>query len=138
VAPEHLKATALTLALVSLTLFTFAATDLAAGDTKPADERPRAGWRGGFVLLAVSFTVGSLLWFVSRLEGWSRDRVFWVGCGAFLGVLTLLRPWWFWENYKARWLRNAIGDEPTAIFYLVVSAICIWVGLNTDWTFGRP
>lgn len=137
-APEHLKVTALALALVSLTLFALAATDLMGGEARPAEERPRAGWRGGLVLLVVSFIVCGLLWSVSRVEGWSRDRVFWVGCGTFLGMLTLLRPWWFWENYKARWLRKAIGDEPTAIVYLVVSAICIWVGLNTDWTFGRP
>ena len=47
------------------------------------------------------------------------------------------RPWWFWENYKARWLRDAIGDGPTAFIYLLLSAILVWVGLFTSWTFGH-
>jgi hypothetical protein len=51
--------------------------------------------------------------------------------------MTLLRPWWFWENYRARWLRNLIGDEATMLVYLGIAAIMVWVGLNTDWTFGR-
>ena len=36
------------------------------------------------------------------------------GPWAFLAVMTLTRPWWFWENYKAWWLRGLIGDEATA------------------------
>jgi hypothetical protein len=51
--------------------------------------------------------------------------------------MTISRPWWFWENYKARWLRDAIGDGPTAVLYLALSAVMVWVGLYTDWTFGR-
>jgi hypothetical protein len=50
--------------------------------------------------------------------------------------MTLARPWWFWENYRARWLRGLIGDEPTAGLYLVIAAAMIWVGLFTEWTFG--
>ena len=51
--------------------------------------------------------------------------------------MTMLRPSWFWENYKARWLRNIIGDAATAAVYLAVAAIMVWIGLNTDWGFGR-
>jgi hypothetical protein len=51
--------------------------------------------------------------------------------------MTLTRPWWFWESHKARWLRGLIGDEPTAGFYLAVAALMVWVGLFTEWTFGR-
>jgi hypothetical protein len=38
---------------------------------------------------------------------------------------------------RARWLRELIGDEPTALLYLVVAGVMVWVGLFTDWTFGR-
>lgn len=69
--------------------------------------------------------------------GWPRDRTLWVGFGLFLAGMTVVRPWWFWENYKARWLRGLIGDAPTAGFYLAVAAVMLWVGLFTDWTFGR-
>jgi hypothetical protein len=69
--------------------------------------------------------------------GWSVDRALWVGLGSMVGVLTLARPWWYWDNYRARWLRELIGDEATAAFYLLVAALMVWVGLFTDWTFGR-
>ena len=63
-----------------------------------------------------------LLYAFSSTFGWPRDRTLWVGLGGALGLLTLLRPWWFWDNYRARWLRNLIGDEPTAGLYLAVAA----------------
>ena len=61
----------------------------------------------------------------------------WVGLGTFLAIMTVSRPWWFWENYRARWLRDVIGDRPTATFYLALSAVMVWVGLFTKWPFGR-
>jgi len=61
----------------------------------------------------------------------------WVGFGGFLAVMTILRPFWFWKNYRARWLRNLIGDEATAAVYLVFAAMMVWIGLNTNWGFGR-
>ena len=82
-----------------------------------------------------SLVVSVLL--AAELAGWNRDRALWISVGTFLGLMTLLRPWWFWENYRARWLRNLIGDEATLVVYLGIAAIMLWVGLNTDWTFGR-
>jgi hypothetical protein len=51
--------------------------------------------------------------------------------------MTLTRPWWFWENWKARWLRGLIGDGATAVVYLALAAAMVLVGLSTDWHFGR-
>ena len=138
-APEQLKVTAIALTVVSLTLFAVAANDFSSPEAPARDPAPdeRAGWRGSLTLLALSLGVSALLWGAARARGWNVDRVFWTGTGAFLAILTLMRPWWFWDNHRARWLRRAIGDEPTALFYLAVSAACLWVGLFTDWTFGR-
>lgn len=97
----------------------------------------RDGWRGGLILVLASLASVALLWVAATVLGWRRDRALWVGFGAFLAVLTLARPWWFWDNYRARWLRRLIGDEPTAGVYLMVAAALIWVGLFTEWTFGR-
>ena len=76
------------------------------------------------------------VWIGASRLGWPRDRTLWVGMGSFLALMTLARPWWFWENYRARSLRGLIGDEPTAGLYLVIAAAMIWVGLFTEWTFG--
>jgi hypothetical protein len=136
--PGHLKAAAIAFGLLSLTLLTVAAgqwsSDRAAPETAP---EPRSAWRGNLILFAVSLAILGGLLGLSYEVGWNRDRVLWIGLGNFLALMTLIRPWWFWENWKARWLRNSIGDAPTALFYLAISGVMVWVGLYTDWTFGR-
>jgi hypothetical protein len=110
--------------------------------SEPAPERDRtesdrSGFAGALILLLVTgLTVGLLYGFSTSL-GWPRDRALWVGLGGVLALLTLARPWWFWDNYRARWLRRLIGDEPTAGLYLAIAAAMVWVGLFTEWTFGR-
>jgi len=97
----------------------------------------RSGWWGRVVGVLVSVgMVGSVL-AVARIAGWNRDRAMWVAFGGFLGLMAILRPFWFWESYRARWLRNVIGDGATAAVYLAFAAIMAWIGLNTDWGFGR-
>jgi hypothetical protein len=96
----------------------------------------RQSVRGELVLLLSSLGLLGVLWVAIaglRLDG---GRVLWVGLGLFLAALTITRPWWFWENYKARWTRRLLGDELTAFIYLVVAATMVWAGLFTDWTFG--
>ena len=97
----------------------------------------RSAWLGGTILFGVSLGLVAGLWLLSGSLGWPRDRVFWIGCGAFLVVMTLVRPWWFWDNYKARWLRELIGDDATAACYLILATIMMAVGLMTEWHFGR-
>lgn len=99
---------------------------------------PTAGWRGGLILVAVSLGTLGGLWALAGGFGWNRDRTLWIGMGALLSLMTIARPWWFWENYRARWLRDAIGDGPTILIYLAMSALLVWVGLYTTWTLGRP
>ena len=136
--PEYLRAGAIILAVLSGGLLVVALWDWSA--RRPAGDStatPQPGWWGNVLLFLVSLaSVGAVLT-AAQVAGWSRDRAMWVGVGGFLGVLTVLRPWWFWENYRARWLRNAIGDGATTAVYLVLAAILMWIGLNTDWVFGR-
>ena len=135
--PIQAKTAIIALGLLSLVLVAAAVREWSqdAEPDRPAPER--SGWRGALILLAVSgATVGSLL-VVAFSAGWARDRTLWVGVGGFLAVMTLTRPWWFWENWRARWLRDLIGDEGTAFVYLALAAVMVWVGLYTDWTFGR-
>jgi hypothetical protein len=136
--PAELMVMAIACALLGLTLLVTAVTRWTAGSPKEAAQSSeRSGWRGGLTLLAVTLLLLISLFVVAAQAGWSRDRALWVGLGGFLALMTLTRPWWFWENWKARWLRGLIGDEATAVVYLALAAAMVWVGLYTDWHFGR-
>jgi hypothetical protein len=133
-----MKASAIGLGLLSLTLLSVAAGQWSSDRPVPDDRPPARGhWRGNLILFGIwVLLIGGLLLLAHEL-GWNRDRVLWIGLGNSLALMTLIRPWWFWENYKARWLRSAIGDGPTAFLYLAVSGVMVWMGLYTDWTIGR-
>jgi hypothetical protein len=105
-------------------------------DASARREPGRSGPIGAIILLLVLSLSIAILWIGATELGWPRHRTLWVGVGSFLAVMTLLRPWWFWDNQRARWLRGLIGDEPTAGLYLAVAAAMIWVGLFTEWSFG--
>jgi hypothetical protein len=84
----------------------------------------------------------TLLWIltiavIANANNWGRDRALWLGLGSFVAVMTVVKPKWYWNNYRARWLRDSIGDTATTAFYLLVAAMMIWAGLFTNWTFGR-
>ena len=129
---------AIAFALLSLALLVAAAWDWTSGPRqRPDSTSERSGWRGALVLSAVSLLLVGTVWVAAAETGWPRDRALWVGVGAFLAPMTLTRPWWFWDSWKARWLRGAIGDEATAAVYLALAAVMVWAGLYTNWTFGR-
>jgi hypothetical protein len=137
--PPELKAMAIACALLSLVLLVAAATRWSARSREEGAEAvERSGWRGGLTLVAVSLLLVVSLLVAAGKAGWPRDRALWIGLGTFLGLLTLIRPWWFWENWKARWLRGLVGDTATALVYLALAAAMVWIGMNTDWTFGKP
>jgi hypothetical protein len=94
-------------------------------------------WSGGLLRFAAALATVSALVASAALFGWPRDRTLWVGVGTLLAVLTLSRPRWFWENWKGRMLRNLIGDAATTALYLVIAAAVAWIGLTTEWKFGR-
>ena len=129
---------ALAFAVVSLLCLLLAAREWARSRA-PADSAPdtASGWPGGVVLLVVTLTLFGGLWVMADVLGWNRDRTLWLGLAGYLAVMTLIRPTWFWENYRARMLRDLVGDEATALLYLALAAVMLWVGLYTDWSFGR-
>lgn len=131
---------ALALAVVSVVLVVVAFRELMApGDESVSDTMARrgGGLPDGVILFGVCLLLLGGLVGGAAVFGWSRDRALWTGLGTFLALATLARPRWFWEHWKARWLRDLIGDEATALFYLAIAALMVWIGLFTDWTFGR-
>lgn len=132
-----MKALVIAFALVSLICFVLAVRDWQDDPAEPPARPDRGQGRGALILTAAGLLALGGLWLAARHRQWGLDRVLWIGFGGFIALATLVRPWWFWENYKARWLRELIGGEATALFYLAVSAAMVWVGLFTDWRFGR-
>jgi hypothetical protein len=136
--PSELKVIAFACGLLSLTLLVTAAWQW---NSRPAsdasDPSERSGWRGNLTLFAVSLLVLVGLLAGAAQAGWSRNRTLWVGLGSFLVLLTVTRPWWFWENWKAHWLRRLMGDTGTVLVYLLLGGAMVWIGWNTDWVFGR-
>lgn len=132
------KSLAIAFALISLLFAVLAANEWAEppAETRERDGPDRRGRTGGLILFMVSIFSAAVLYAGADVLGWPRDRTLWVGIGAILALMTLARPWWFWENYRARRLRGLIGDEPTAGLYLALAAAMMWVGLFTEWTFG--
>jgi hypothetical protein len=136
--PSQTKVGVIAFGLLSLALVAAAVREWSSrGEESERPALARSGGRGALILLGVSVAVIGSLVVAAPAAGWARDRALWVGVGGFLAVMTLTRPWWFWENWRARWLRNLIGEEGTAFVYLAVAAVMVWVGLFTNWTFGR-
>jgi hypothetical protein len=100
------------------------------------EEAPRYRWYGS-LLLMVSALASIAAVYAIGLPTVNLNRAVWTGFGLFLLAMTVTRPWWFWEHYKARMLRRLIGDGPVIVSYLGLAAAMIWIGLFTDWTFGK-
>jgi hypothetical protein len=128
---------AIAFTVVSLLCLYLAAREWSRSGAPAAEARSDSVWPGAVVLLVVSLVwLGGLL-VVADVFGWNRDRTLWLGFAGYLAAMTLLRPTWFWENHRARWLRGLVGDEVTALLYLFLAGVMVWVGLYSDWTFGR-
>jgi uncharacterized membrane protein len=140
VSPGQLKVGAIGLTLLSLTLLVVAVRGWTSTRGQPAitsASRAQTNWLGGLLLFAVALVTVSALVSSAAVFGWPRDRTLWIGVGTLLALMTLSRPRWFWENWKARMLRNLIGDAATAAVYLAIAGAMVWIGRATDWTFGR-
>ena len=137
--PGHLKLAAIAFALLSLGLLTVAVVEWTSRRGEPRiSSRPTShgSWSSGLILFAVALVTVGVLLACAAVAGWPRDRTLWIGTSVCLVLMTLTRPWWFWENWKARALRNLIGDAATAMVYLAVAGVMMWIGLSTDWKFG--
>jgi hypothetical protein len=139
VSPQYLRVGSVALALLSLTFLAIAVRQW----TSSRDQRgitaltAPGSWSGNLIIFTVALVAVGGLIAAAAVFGWPRDRTLWIGIGTLLGLMTLSRPWWFWENWKARFLRNLIGDAATAAVYLAIAGVMIWIGLATDWKFGR-
>ena len=77
---------------------------------------------------AAALGLGLLLRSAFGLRFWSG---FFAGLAAIQAWCTWRLPWWFWEGWRARWLRGLIGDRATRVVcgiaaaFLAVAAIAV-------------
>jgi hypothetical protein len=66
--------------------------------------------------------------YLAKLLPADRDAVLTVALGLLLAILTLAKPWWFWQDLRVQFLRTIIGDVPTTIVYLGLATALIGFG----------
>ncbi len=49
--------------------------------------------------------------------------------GVFALYGTFFKPSFYWENRKARRLRNLIGDKATSVVYYIIGMVAVVIGL---------
>jgi hypothetical protein len=82
-----------------------------------------------FVLL-VLLGLAAFLWILAQLQthaGLDFAAGYWAGTGILFLILTLRRPWWFWDHPKARFVRDIIGDRGTTVLYVGIALTLLGV-----------
>jgi hypothetical protein len=93
--------------------------------------RSRDVWTSlAFVAGPIALVIASIL--VAHALRLDEDVVLGFGMSAVLGTLTIMRPWWFWQDRRARWARKLIGDRATIGFYLLVAAVVAVVSARRE------
>ena len=75
----------------------------------------------GKVVVPIALVIASIL--VAHALRVDEDVVLGFSGSAALGTLTIVRPRWFWQDRRARLLRELIGDRATIGAYLLAAAV---------------
>ncbi len=86
--------------------------------------------RGLLIATALFLVFAALARALAVYAGISEDRTLVAGFGLALGWCTLRKPWWFWDHWKAGFVRGLIGDQATTIVYLVFAALLLYAALS--------
>jgi hypothetical protein len=76
--------------------------------------------------LLIYFALGKALEFYA---GVPVERTVLVGFALGLAWVTARKPWWFWDHWKAHFLRRLIGDTATTVAYLAIAILLLYLGL---------
>jgi hypothetical protein len=99
------------------------------GDSTERYQRGRGYILGVYLGMILVLLAGS--WGLARVLDLQFDRVFLV-VGGFLTLGgTWLRPWWFWEHPKARFVRRILGDSGAAVAYTIIGMGMVYLGFFT-------
>ena len=101
------------------------------------DRDPRASITVGGLLAAVKFALpllGGLVALVAipaALSAWRKldfASMYWIALGLTLAGLTLTRPWWFWYQPRAQFVKLFLGERGTIVAYLFVALVGVLIG----------
>ena len=84
------------------------------------------------ILLCITLTFKAASWFTLDF-----DALLWCEAGVLFAVLTLKRPWWFWNHPKATFVRDIIGDKATIVVYLALAAGIMVVSVRRQLVVSR-
>ena len=60
------------------------------------------------------------------------ERTLLIGFGIGLAWGATAKPWWFWEHWKAQFLRKLIGDNAVVALYLVMALLLLYAAVFGD------
>ena len=60
-----------------------------------------------------------------------NGAIYFIIAGTVIGILTLIKPNFFWNHPKAAFVRRFLGDKGTTIFYLIASVAMLTFGIYT-------
>ncbi|HTK55651.1 MAG TPA: hypothetical protein VL295_02425, partial [Gemmatimonadales bacterium] len=89
------------------------------------------GWVAVAVLVIGLLSEGGDL--MERHWGIYHERIFYAALAIAIITATLIRPWWFWEHAKARFVRDIIGDHSTIVLYLLIAGGFGWWAVFRPW-----
>jgi hypothetical protein len=87
-------------------------------------------------LAVIVFGIG-LAFQVSSRFGVDLDAALGFEVGLLLAIVTIKRPWWFWNHPKATFLRDIVGDTATIIVYLAIAAAFMFISVRRQVTIAR-
>lgn len=84
----------------------------------------------GVVAIVGSLIVGEQL---ELRFGIYHERLGYVALAVGVATATLVRPRWFWDHAKARYVRDLIGDHATIVLYLLIAGGLGWLAVGRSW-----
>ncbi len=55
--------------------------------------------------------------------------IYFIIVGTAIGILTLIKPNFFWNHHKAQFVRRYLGDKGTTFLYLIASIAMLSTGI---------
>ena len=76
-----------------------------------------------FLALGAVIIIGLVAWSLNTFLGIPYLATFLAACASLVAWGTWRRPWWFWNDWRAGFLRDLIGDNAARLVYGVAALL---------------